>query len=805
MSAGFDAAKANPSSLLTKDNFKYLGAAAAPILADQAVTAKGPQTTTRPGMIRPYSFDPYGGSYTAGTPYEATPTKAAGGGLMGMDDGGYGPGMLDFTQKSEPVVRMAGGGVPGYAEGDLILDAYQKGNYDLANKLIGEQKLSAQDVVSKYNLNAAQAADVAKNLGYTGDLSPQKLQYGAGYVAPTPYTDTAITNFFQDLATKNARGAYSPDMYDVSGQLKDAIAQYNPDITQVNRILNSGAVVPVYGGAVAGGTDVNLKDFANEFAMATSKTPLVDANGRITLDPKLAAQAAQNELDLLFNPQRGTLMPFKDADFESGGKLYGQIGNRDKLIADFYRDPANKAKLDAAQKTVFDKYGVPENMRLAPRAISTNLAQTDIAALPSAYVDPSKFTNYKDYAAAQNAASLKAFEDEIAINKKYGIDLLQRFKTGDVPSPAEVKLANLRAGLMRDGVLPGEQNRFTGATAGVNTGVSGGINTIPITYNTAGTNAPGGLESILGLPPGVSGAGITTVNPNGTITTRPDIPGIEDGFTGMTDVRDTYEKGGGSLGVNKNLFVPKTQDELFARYKNTGGSKAAFDYLMGKTPYSPTPYTPTGEIMKPYLESVGRAPVNMATKKYVYVNGKYQLNPDYVKPSYVLAGEKAAALADPDNPPTAKAGEGKKWVWSDEAKKWEAKPINAVVDTPVTGQNDGGGGGDANGGLMSMARGGMAQQFNLGDYSDGGRLLRGPGDGVSDSIPASIGGKRPARLADGEFVVPARIVSELGNGSTEAGARKLYAMMDRIQKARRGTVGKGRVAKNSRSEKYLPA
>jgi hypothetical protein len=94
---------------------------------------------------------------------------------------------------------------------------------------------------------------------------------------------------------------------------------------------------------------------------------------------------------------------------------------------------------------------------------------------------------------------------------------------------------------------------------------------------------------------------------------------------------------------------------------------------------------------------------------------------------------------------------------------------------------------------------------SLGDYSDGGRLLRGPGDGVSDSIPASIGNKRPARLADGEFVVPARIVSELGNGSTEAGARKLYAMMDRVQQNRRKTVGKGKVAVNSRSEKLLPA
>jgi hypothetical protein len=105
-------------------------------------------------------------------------------------------------------------------------------------------------------------------------------------------------------------------------------------------------------------------------------------------------------------------------------------------------------------------------------------------------------------------------------------------------------------------------------------------------------------------------------------------------------------------------------------------------------------------------------------------------------------------------------------------------------------------------GGIRMASGGIS---HLGDYSDGGRLLRGPGDGVSDSIPAMIGKRQPARLADGEFVVPARIVSELGNGSTEAGARKLYAMMDRIQKARGKTVGKGKVAKNSRSEKYLPA
>ena len=83
---------------------------------------------------------------------------------------------------------------------------------------------------------------------------------------------------------------------------------------------------------------------------------------------------------------------------------------------------------------------------------------------------------------------------------------------------------------------------------------------------------------------------------------------------------------------------------------------------------------------------------------------------------------------------------------------------------------------------------------------------KGPGDGVSDSIPATIGAKgQPARLADGEFVVPARIVSELGNGSTEAGARKLYAMMDRVQKARGRTTGKNKVAANTNADKHLPA
>lgn len=101
--------------------------------------------------------------------------------------------------------------------------------------------------------------------------------------------------------------------------------------------------------------------------------------------------------------------------------------------------------------------------------------------------------------------------------------------------------------------------------------------------------------------------------------------------------------------------------------------------------------------------------------------------------------------------------------------------------------------------MYSMASGGIS---SLGGYSDGGRMLKGPGDGMSDSIPATIAGKRPARLATDEFVVPADVVSHLGNGSSDAGAKQLYAMMEKVRKARTGTKRQGR---EINPDKYMPA
>jgi hypothetical protein len=83
-----------------------------------------------------------------------------------------------------------------------------------------------------------------------------------------------------------------------------------------------------------------------------------------------------------------------------------------------------------------------------------------------------------------------------------------------------------------------------------------------------------------------------------------------------------------------------------------------------------------------------------------------------------------------------------------------------------------------------------------------GGYLDGAGDGMSDSIPATIEGKQPARLADGEFVIPADVVSHLGNGSSKAGSKRLYAMLDKVRHARTGNKKQGKQIKPA---KYMPA
>ena len=308
-------------------------------------------------------------------------------------------------------------------------------------------------------------------------------------------------------------------------------------------------------------------------------------------------------------------------------------------------------------------------------------------------------------------------------------------------------------------------------------------------------------------------------------------------WTSLQQMKDAYTKAGGSLGAT-NPAAPATTTDAATQH--------ILDILSGKTPASKVPYTPTGEIFKPYYTSVmGMAenPVYTISQPTIFdpTSKKYVTNPNY-DPNFNATADYIGAY-DPGYTGKAVPGLSQKTLdylnqngvssYGTSTTAAASLPsTNASGQLVVKGQTyptgsyiagnghlmvpDGGQDGNGNatytdrgvqaagGGLMGLAAGGVG---HLGGYSDGGRLLRGPGDGVSDSIPATIGSTNPepARLADGEFVVPARIVSELGNGSTEAGARQLYKMMDRIQNTRRKTVGKNAVATNTNAHQYLPA
>jgi hypothetical protein len=268
-------------------------------------------------------------------------------------------------------------------------------------------------------------------------------------------------------------------------------------------------------------------------------------------------------------------------------------------------------------------------------------------------------------------------------------------------------------------------------------------------------------------------------NPDGTRTVVPNVPGRPyGGFTGIEQLRSRYTAGGGSLGYTSK--APKNIAEFNQLYnKQTGDSLAAYDYLMGKGGGKYPVKSNASKIAVPYDEYV----LGKKTSGLKPAVKKAETKETVAGDTAVIGGA-SFDLTDPTQaPPEDNNGP---WSWDVTSKRWVQ--YGKYADGGMTGYAVGGG-------LSS-----------LGSYSDGGRLLKGPGDGVSDSIPATIGRKRqPARLADGEFVIPARIVSELGNGSTEAGAKKLYAMMDRVQKARGKTTGKNKVAANSRADKYLPA
>ena len=706
LSAGAQAAFTDPKSVVTAMGgpAKAIGAtyaAVSPMLADEGVKT----TTQRPdtGMIRNFTFDPYGQTYTSAGDYPASEYQG-----RNMAQGG--------------IVALAEGGGLKLPEGWGTAG----GKYDNPNEKI--------EYFNQQGITPAQL--LASNQGVTqADIDWMQTQ--GGYNVPNPVTQVSNAPATSNLVLPEGWGT-AGGAYDTAAE---KIGYFNQQNIMPEQLLNAGKGV----------TQADIDWMRTQGRYAPNIGTYLSANPNLTY----------TDINSLVTQLGLTPEQAKKSMADAG--LSGAV-----QYAAFNPDIG-------AASNVSETYG-------GLKGLSSNI-------------------NY--WLDTHPGASLNEFRNQMS---EYLLD------ENDIKRATGKTSAELFTGKLSEVYNPAE-------------GASG----------STGAGAIGGG---------------TVVNPNGTITTSPRIPGIpEGGFTGMGNVRDVYTEGGGSTGyVNK---APTTMEEFEQRFnKQTGDSLAAYNYLMGKGA-NPVK-SGVEQIMRPYKEVVTGLPVEKnaagvelrSTQKYIFdpVEKKYVENPNYAPMSFNSKGERKVGLSSSEvlkgfQALPAKSDDAAIFDWVDKnnitlaqlaaamkiplaeaqrrkdaaAKKKTDAEAAATAPVVVEPAANGGvmrmaaGGYAVGGGLGALAGGGSTSQYNLGGYSDGGRLLRGPGDGVSDSIPATIGNKQPARLADGEFVVPARIVSELGNGSTEAGARKLYAMMDRVQKARGKTTGKNRVAANTRSDKYLPA
>jgi hypothetical protein len=299
----------------------------------------------------------------------------------------------------------------------------------------------------------------------------------------------------------------------------------------------------------------------------------------------------------------------------------------------------------------------------------------------------------------------------------------------------------------------------------------------PKDFNLMPTN----VDPQSGMYGGIASIG-RQVDPNTRVNMMADLQRTPYDRNALESVRRVGAGVDRRIGKDANLSAYYEQDPM-GRNK-AGGVRYTQNFSVGGVSYDPKNQTYSGAGIS-QAPAAPAAPVEQLSPDLVAsLTPQYQAaNPNFF--SYDAKTQRYGAGI----PSMSQLNAFK--TMQDQKAAEEAAAAQALAYQPY----DGGGGG-ANGGLMP---------YDLGGYSDGGRLLRGPGDGVSDDIPATIAGKQPARLADGEFVIPARIVSELGNGSTDAGAKRLYAMMDRIQDGRKKTIGKKNIAKDTKAKKHLLA
>jgi hypothetical protein len=802
-----------------KNNATNLMYAAGPILTDTGNTPKLPSAAANNSMIRRFSYDPYSGTYTPQGSYKASLDKGmASGGITGLANGG--------------AVAFAGGGATDNTEAIKALyannataQAYNPTGPDAAataywNDQINKSGLAAiqgggfSSAVNAYaaaNPMAQQQAAAQQPAAATG-LASLGAAGDVNYMANAPKVITDTNQYFAQ--NPDVAAAYKENSY---GMTPEAFAQTHYDkygsteqrVSPLTANTNANAYL-------AANPDVAKEYTANSYGMTPAQVAAYhDTNYGAAEQRAAPVSAAQAQVENMYRNVLG-----RDPD-PTGLKYWTDAINAGRSPEQVYKEFLTSAKsltnlVDPTQIKNMSYADATKAYAGAPSSDTTTMvdewARNLLGREPTA-AD-------KEQSWYKNAAGMTT---QTQAQDMYG--QFQSYAT-------QQKIADAKAQLDAKGITDADVLRQTGKTiAQLVAADIGGTNFVGASQLQGGakqgfdfgslTKPKTVATSTSTLPAGVGGDQ-TTVNPNGTLTTRPNIPGFGDDVTGMGQVKNIYTQGGGSTGYVP--YAPKTMADFNTAYNKTSGDTAAmYDYLTGKTKEYPTS-TVNKEIMRPYSEAVmGIAPkAGRPTQRYIWdqTTQTRQENPNWVPTTYDTQGIKHVGLSSVQSDyltSHASDSDAAIYAWAKASNippETIAEQLGKTLAEVKTGMGVKGAAPAAApaaiGGDQQYAQGGMTQNYaggglgSLGGYSDGGQLLKGPGDGVSDSIPASIGDKQPARLADGEFVVPARIVSELGNGSTDAGARKLYQMMDRVQNARGKTTGKNRVATNTRADKYLP-
>ena len=252
-------------------------------------------------------------------------------------------------------------------------------------------------------------------------------------------------------------------------------------------------------------------------------------------------------------------------------------------------------------------------------------------------------------------------------------------------------------------------------------------------------------------------------------------------LTSLGNIIKTY--GGAALSGLKNTFT-KDGSPDWKTIATVGGGVLGL-MGVGKTEQRPTGYQgkiPEYTAVRERVQDTYDPERRPGSSGQQYFSDVAFAKPEGIEAARTAAQEQAVGLAalNAANPAMQKRPAAKAEPKATEETETTIRPASEVIeDRPVP----------------QYAAGGIAN-LKKGDY------LRGDTDGMADKLRTTIENKQPAALSHGEFVVPADVVSHLGNGNSEAGAKKLYEMMNRIRKARTGTTQQG---KQINPEKYTPA